>query len=285
MSEKGGMNQDTIRKLQEIELKMLESFINVCNKLNLTYFVIGGTLLGAVRHKGFIPWDDDIDIGMPRKDYEKFIKEGQSYLDEHYFIQTFDTDSEYLMGFAKIRNSNTTFIEKSVKNRNMNHGVYIDIFPLDGVPNSKVMRKLIKIRFQLYQIKISSYFYKEGLERKNMKWRILDILSRILTFNNSLKEVQLKIDKTVKGYDFYHSSIVGNYFGIYGEKEFVPREYFGNGTLLRFEHLNVNAPEKYDLYLRKIYGDYMQLPSEENRKSHHNVEIVDLTEPYTNYKK
>ena len=127
-------NKIDIEKLKGIELQLLDAFVSACEQLNIDYYILAGTLIGAVRHKGFIPWDDDIDIGMFRKDYDIFLEEGQKLLPKDVFLQTFITDKEYPTYFAKLRKSNTTFIEKSVSKLKMNHGVYLDIFPLDYFP-------------------------------------------------------------------------------------------------------------------------------------------------------
>ena len=125
------MNND-LNELKRIELEMLKTFIKICKKHNFMYFLVGGTCLGSVRHGGFIPWDDDIDVGMPRSDYNKFIKIASEELPGNMFLQTFFTDEQYPCAFAKIRNNDTTFIEKGLRKSNINHGIYIDIFPLDG---------------------------------------------------------------------------------------------------------------------------------------------------------
>ena len=118
-------------KLKAKELEIFKVIIDICDRLNLRYYVIGGTLIGAIRHKGFIPWDDDIDIGMMRKDYDIFLREAPKYLPEQYFLQTVWSDPEYLNCFAKVRDSNTTFVEIPVAKRKINHGVFVDVFPLD----------------------------------------------------------------------------------------------------------------------------------------------------------
>jgi len=278
------MSKYDIKDLQRVELNMLEAFIHVCQQLKLNYFVIGGTLLGAVRHEGFIPWDDDIDIGMSRNDYKIFLKEGQKYFNSKYFIQTIDTDSEYLMGFSKIRDCSTTMIESSVKERKINHGVYIDVFPLDGVSNSKLLEKARKILLSLYQIKINSFFYKEQkVDKIKFKSKYAEKISNLITIRKTSKDILYEINKIASKYDFDESLVVGNYFGAWGEKEFYPKEYLGKGTILKFEHLEVKTPENYDLYLNQVYGDYMQLPPIEKQKSHHGIEIIDLNSAYTNY--
>ena len=137
-------SQEQLQKMQEVEIDLFKAFIEVCQKLQLKYYLLGGTLLGAVRHKGFIPWDDDIDVGMPRKDYEIFIQKAQDLLPEHYFVQTLYSEPTIPYNFCKIRNSNTTFVEYSIKKLNINHGVYIDVFPLDGYPNDKKEQKKIR---------------------------------------------------------------------------------------------------------------------------------------------
>lgn len=126
------LTDEEMLRLKACEVSMLKEFIEICEKLGLRYYALYGTLLGAVRHQGFIPWDDDIDVGMMREDYEVFVREGQKYLSEHLFLQTYESDPEYISGYAKIRDNNTTFIETSVKSRKMNHGIFIDIFPLDS---------------------------------------------------------------------------------------------------------------------------------------------------------
>lgn len=115
--------------LQKCQLNILIEFIRLCEEHNLTYYLVGGTCLGAVRHKGFIPWDDDIDVGMPRKDYDKFIQL-QKEIKKPYFIQTYKSDKNYIYNFAKIRDCTTTFIENTFVCHQFNHGVWIDVFQL-----------------------------------------------------------------------------------------------------------------------------------------------------------
>lgn len=132
-----------MNELQQKERDLLKIFIDFCDKNKLTYFLVGGTLLGAIRHKGFIPWDDDIDVAMPREDYDKFIVLASKHFtkDKDVFFQNYRTDKYYPYVFSKLRDSNTTFIEKIYKHVDMNHGVYIDIFPIDGISKNSNEKK------------------------------------------------------------------------------------------------------------------------------------------------
>jgi lipopolysaccharide cholinephosphotransferase len=122
-----------MNELQKKQLEILKEFDRVCRENNLTYFANGGTCIGAIRHNGFIPWDDDVDVMMPREDYEKLLKLQNPWSDSKYFLQTFRTDKHYVLNFAKLRDSSTTYLESLFYNIRQNHGVWIDIFPLDGI--------------------------------------------------------------------------------------------------------------------------------------------------------
>ena len=272
-----------MNELKKVELDMLKSFIDICNKLSLTYFVIGGTLLGAVRHEGFIPWDDDIDVGMLREDYDVFIREASKYLPEYYFLQTNITDTEYPYNFAKIRDSRTTFIEYSLKNRNINHGVFIDVFPLDYFPENKLQRRLLMFKHDILKRRIIADFLPNNPnqdKQKSGKAFIGECLLRII-FPNTKKAVTLKeivIKSTGK------SRYLRNFGGAWKDKEIVKATWFMNSCKLWFEDLEVLAPLDYHDYLTHIYGDYMQLPPVEKRIAHHYTDVIDLNKPYTAYK-
>lgn len=269
------------RKQQLVELKMLEAFINVCEKMKLKYFIIAGTLLGSVRHEGFIPWDDDIDVAMPREDYEIFIKKGQQFLESRYFIQTYITDKNYPQIFAKIRDNETTFIENTVKHIDMNHGMYIDIFPIDGYkkPNffSKKYYKLLKIK----QIKV----FDKNLPKtiiKRIGFFIADVFSLFLNINTNGKLLK-KMEKLFLKNKYDDCDLVISYGGIYGEREIFPKKYIEEVIDHKFENLTVKVPKMYDEYLTNMYGDYMTPPPEDKRIPHHNYSVLDLHKGYKEY--
>ncbi len=277
------LDENQMIKLKKIELDILKAFIDVCEKLNLKYYVIGGTLLGAVRHKGFIPWDDDIDVGMMRKDYEIFLEKGQALLPDYYFIQTRKTDPNYPIFFAKIRDSRTTFIETAVKNIKINHGVYLDIFPLDYYPENKIKGKWIEFKKKVIYLRRRSVFTldekSKGSIFKETLAKVLGLFTRIFypTINSAFKAWNKLCLKTKE------SKFIENYGGAWGVKEIAPIDWFKANTQLEFEKINVLAPDGYDKWLKKVYGNYMKLPPIEKQVSHHHTDIIDLSKSYTYY--
>lgn len=265
-----------MNELRRIELNLLKELIRICQKYGLKYYLVGGSCLGAVRHEGFIPWDDDIDVGIPREDYDNFLRFAQSELTEPVFLQTGETDEDYPMNFAKLRDSSTTFVETSLKKMNINHGVYIDVFPLDGYldsKHSKFMNRLYMRRINCEYFLPNSY----GISHK-----LKNILMKMIYPN--YRKVRNKRELLISKVPFSESSRVTNYCGAWGEREIMPREYFGNGCVKRFEGLDVVIPERYDLYLSNLYGDYMKLPPLEKRVPHHYCEIIDLNKSYKEHK-
>lgn len=270
------LDKEKINQLKKIEVEMLKAFINICETLNLKYYLLGGTLLGAIRHKGFIPWDDDIDVGMPREDYEIFLEKAQSLLPENYFVQTCFTDTEFPANFCKIRNSDTTFIETSVKNCKMNHGVFIDIFPLDWHVDSFFKLKLFNVKNRLYKIAIVKSFYLPK-KIKSFKKLIVNIINFFIPVKTALKKRDILL-KSNKG-----KTHLANYCGAWGIKEIVPFEWYGEGVDVEFEGLKLKAPKEYDKWLTQVYGNYMELPPIEKRITHHYTEVIDLDCSYKEY--
>lgn len=264
--------------LQRIEFQMLEQFVAICEKLNLRYYLLGGTLIGAVRHHGFIPWDDDIDVGMPRNDYELFLQSAQNLLPEPYFLQTYETDSEYPNFFAKIRNSDTTFIETSVCKKKMNHGVYIDIFPLDYYPTNWFAIAKLELILRFLFARLVQEYYSLQI-RKSLKHILFKPISRM--FFPTHRSALIALNNTIRL--IKPSPMLRNYGGAWGKKEIAPAEWFGEGTYAEFEGLRVHIPKNYHDYLSQIYGDYMILPPKEKQVGHHYAEAIDIHRPYRDY--
>lgn len=218
---------------------------------------------------------------MPREDYEKFLEVASDYLPPHIFLQNLDSEKEYLTGFAKLRNTNTTFIETTVKEFNINHGVYIDIFPLDGYPSSKVKIHSLEFFKKLYNFRISSELY--SVEKRSFVKRCLSVLIKLIYPNT--KKVAFKKDNLFKKYNYYDCDYIVNHNGAWGHKEIVKRKVFDNGCVKKFENLDIVVPSDYDSYLKSLYGDYMTPPPKEKQISHHDTVVIDLDKTFREYNK
>ena len=276
------LTNDQLKELRLIELVILKEFIRVCSEMNLRYYILYGTLLGAVRHGGFIPWDDDIDVGMPREDYDRFIREAQSFFPQNLFVQSIYTDSEYNLSFAKVRDSNTTFIETSHKHFKMNHGVYIDVFPIDNYPEKRIKQVLFGAKSKILHFRIRREFYSPNSRKsvKNLLRRIMMAVAKVL-YPSREKALRIQ-DKHFKSIKESHLWI--NNSGPWGIRhELMPATYYGKGTPIRFEGIEVNAPLEYDKWLTHMYGNYLELPPDEKRVTHHSTELIDISRGYSHY--
>lgn len=271
-------NNVDLVQLRKIELNMLKEVDEICKKIGVRYFLVGGTLLGAVRHKGFIPWDDDIDIGLLREDYNLFIKKAPIYLSSHLFLQTWHTDPEYLLNFAKIRDSRTTFIETSACERHINHGVFIDVFPLDYYSADGTSHKVKKSIIALTRSRVLSKFNLPD-SPKTLKGYIIKLLSFIIfpSYKQALYIQNILYSKNKK------SDLLINYSGAWGDREILDATIFDDLISVQFEDFQLPAPKRYHEYLSSIYGDYMTLPPIEKRTRHHYTEIIDLCKSYKEY--
>lgn len=256
-------------ELKAIELDILVSFDSICKKYNLTYYLAYGTLLGAVRHKGFIPWDDDIDVFMPRPDYDKLISiVGNMLIDGKYELQT-PVTKDYIYPFAKLSDIRTRVIEKWMLTNIL--GVYIDIFPLDGVPAEMST-------FNDTTKRLLNYHYLLCLTSRHMKMRKsiwMTIVSCLLYYPLRVLGYKRWINKIVglaSAIGFDKSEYVGNLsIDTYIKKERYLREDFGKPELIEFEGKYFYAPHDSDAILSTTYGDYMKLPPVEQRvKKHEN---------------
>lgn len=268
-----------LSELQTKLLDMLTWFDNFCRENDLIYYAIGGTLLGAVRHNGFIPWDDDIDIGMPREDYERFQKlMGTNPSDEYCLETPHSKDEKFCYPYCKLYDMRTTLVE-NVKSK-LRRGIYIDVFPIDGLGNDYETGvkwyKHIKRSNDLYLAKVCGFRKGRSLI-KNMATVAMGFVPQ---FVYSGEKQRVKLDKMCQKYRFSESVYAGNLLGNWGIREIVKKEYFGNPIRIRFENIEVLCVEDYDSYLTAIYGDWKKLPSKEKQVSHHDYIFSDLNQSY-----
>lgn len=254
---------------------MLAQVDEVCQRHGLRYTLWAGTMLGAIRHKGFIPWDDDLDIAMPREDYDELVTHADEWLPTPYEMVCAETDSTYPLPFAKIQDSSTTLIERM--HLKYVGGIYMDVFPLDGVPSSWLTRKWHFAKYEYY--KRALYLlcrdpYKHG--HGPSSW--IPLLCRKLY---TLEGLQGKISRLIHQYPYATSYLVADYDD--GSKGTMRKEVIGNPQRYEFEHLKMVGVERFDDYLRQKYGDYMQVPPASKQRQHL-FHYLDLDHPYADYK-
>lgn len=260
-------------KLKEIELNLLIQIDEICREQGFRYSLIGGTLLGAVRHQGFIPWDDDIDIAMPRPDYERFLTYCHDNCPQFLTIcNRYEPKYGYL--FAKICDANTVMIEKNLNKNDIQLGVYVDIFPLDGLGENQKEALKIFSRTEFQRELLVASNWKRYFRSKTHAWYYEPIrlgfflLSRFVNFRKQI----LSIEKRCLRHNFDQSEFCGALCGVYRKREVMPRNVYAEYIELQFEGKNFLALKDYDYYLSHIYGDYMKLPPEEQRVTHHMFE-------------
>ncbi len=273
------INRETeLRKLQLAELDILKEFVRICNKEKYTYYISGGTYIGAVRSKSFIPWDDDIDVAMPREDYEKFLANYDKHLNKKYELRNYKITPNFYTYPTKIVDNTIKVVNNSAKNSKI-EPVWIDVFPLDGMPKNKF--KLFIHKFSLLSKRALLQFSRFD-DIVNLKSKNRPLIERFLIFIGThinigkhldpIKRLN-SIDKALKKYPASSSWCYVNFMGSYKFRSILDKKVYGNGRLYDFEGLKLNGPYDYDTYLTQIYGDYMNPPKEEE-KNKHNTELV-----------
>lgn len=259
------MRDISIDELKSIELEMLKFIDEVCKKEGLRYFLCGGTLLGAVRHHGFIPWDDDIDIFMPRPDYEKIIELTK---DSKKYRLLSEVDDGYYYNFGKLVDKRTLLIEQQV-NPIDSMGIYIDIFPVDGMPESEAECDVHFEKLDGIRNKINGFSQERPHVRKNLLAYIRSWNLYIGNKKRSLSKEQINYKREALLYEYDNSKNVFVTGGAYKKRDVFPKMWISEGTYLEFEGEKFCVPTQYDKYLKQLYGDYMKLPPKEKQVTHH----------------
>lgn len=264
-----------IRPLQLRVLRILKAIDKVCRDHGLRYYIMAGTLLGAIRHGGFIPWDDDLDIGMPRRDYDLLLANAAEWLPAPFEAVAAEIDPLYPLPFAKIQDGSTTLVERA--HLKYLGGIYIDVFPLDGAPSNPMTRRLHFARYEY--LKRALYFvHRDPYKHGHGPGSWLPLLARKLY---TLPGLQRRISALMKKYDFDKSELVGDYDdGLHGV---MPRGWVGHPTPIPFEDgefMTIAEPKQ---YLARKYGDYMTIPPQSGQRQHH-FHYLDLHTPYRDSK-
>ena len=265
-----------LRKLQLKELDILKEFLRICRKYKLRYYCLGGTLLGAVRHQGFIPWDDDIDVGMPRPDFKKFEEVIRQELPEYMRYYSYKDGTGYNYYFPKMTDSRMKVVDESAAIP-AEREVWIDIFPLDGMPGNPIKRKIHCFRLLIARMRLNYSMFSTNVDMKKKRGFLETLLVKIghilpvERMLNTSKEFE-RLDRLMQKYSYDKSEYLINFMGVHKLKEMFHKKIYGKGAWYTFEDLRLWGQENSDFVLSQMYGDYMKPPSEAEM-NHHNTTI------------
>lgn len=281
MANKLILTNEDLRRMQLLELDLLKEFDRVCRKNEITYTISSGTMLGAVRHKGFIPWDDDADISMLREEYNKFLSVIDELDPEICFFQDHTTDPEYRWGYGKLRRAGTQYVRVGQEHLKCKTGIFVDIFPLDDVPNSRIGRILQRERcFVTRKLMYSEVGRLSDSETPLMRWvySLLAIIpvdyafSRLKRYTKKSKNNSPNIVRTLCFDALGKKTKMLQGDARYGR----PKRWFVDVAEYEFEGCKLFGPKDYDEYLKFKYGDYMKLPPIDKRQQNSPVSLIDF---------
>lgn len=265
------------RNVQLRELDILKSFVDFCDKNKLKYVLVGGTLLGAIRHKGFIPWDDDIDVAMPRPDYDRFIEITKTKnIGDDYIVMSGDSNKEFSLPFAKVLHKKYIIVNEAKTHEGEGNSLWIDVMPIDGVGNDykqakRIMEKATRLQKGLGRASSVSWKLRPGEHGVLGRFRCIYRQLYHLKGYNYYKEKLIKLGKSNKFDSSMYAAIVVS--GFYGYGEIVNRTNLTEYCKVEFEGNSFNTMGCWKEYLSGIYGDYMKLPPEEKRVHPHGLKV------------
>lgn len=266
------LNDTDLKKAQKIMLIILQEIDKLCTKNKIKYWLDSGTLIGAVRHNGFIPWDDDLDIGMLRDDYNKFLKIAEEQLNSNFFIQSEFNEKEYANPFAKIMIKDTLWVESMTQKSKKHNCIFVDIFPYDKVPESIILQKLTIIKHYILNNAILMKCHYPYDNNTKFKSRIIVFIGKIYSILFSLEYLKKKRLKLHTKYNNMNKDFcITKYGGNFYKNQNSPLIY-ENMILCKFENLYFPIPQNYETVLTLLYGDYLKLPPENERVNHGIIE-------------
>jgi len=272
------MEQEVLRKVRLTQLEIAREIRRVCEENNISYFLAHGTLLGAVRHGGFIPWDDDMDMGMLRQDYEKFCRIAPEKLKPEFCLQTWYTEPNYALPFGKVMKRNTVYLENKKTRRLQENGIYVDIFPHDYAPEDPARQKnLAASLLSIYRMKLMKSGYKPWMEEERIVWK-----KRIGYLYYQMKSLFVSQQTLARDYDTLAVAVYGS--SVICERNGRTQPNYHDSICIEeladytFEGELFKGPKNYDKYLSSLYGDYMVLPPEGQRENRHQIIEIDFGE-------
>lgn len=269
---------ETLRKLQLKELDTLVYFKEFCNKNNLLFYLCGGCCIGSLRTGGFIPWDDDIDILMPRDDYEKLYKLWDNDKQERFKLLR--TDEKIFTGniFTTIVDTETTCVKANQAHLDIPFGIMMDIFPIDGCPKGKFKRTMQKLNAMIYSLFLAQIVPENhgGIMALGSKF-LLSIVRSPKAREKKWRNAERRMSKYKIADCEYITELCE---GVHSMQPEYPKEWFASAVYREFEGLQMPIPVGYDPYLKKAFGDYMTLPPEDKQKPHHDIILVDTERSY-----
>lgn len=269
-------NYQTLRKLQMVQLEILKYIDFFCKKNNIRYSLSGGTLLGAVRHGGFIPWDDDLDICMLRSEYNRFVQLWNSCSHDKYLLQSKNDTPAFSQSFVKIRKNHTTFYQKGERFGVYHMGIFVDVFPIDRIPNGKLKEYLFYWRVIRYQIFVREFIPPDASI-------ISKLLLRIIFSLNSSKTRTKKRERLLKKITQYNDDNSLRLVGIdtiNAMRKSFSSDLWNELTTIEFEESFFPCYANWEEYLTRFYGDYMKLPPKEEQTWYHRPIIIDFEHNY-----
>lgn len=268
-------SENKLDELHRVETELLAETVKLFEKHDIKYYAIGGTLLGAIRHGGFIPWDDDIDLAVPREEYVRLIEIMRH--EENPIVGMKYYRDEPQLYYYPMRLVHKGYITDDPRDVTGKCNPWIDVFPIDGWTEGKIGGRIFKAKMMTYRLLLALHYSDNLRDIKRSKIERIIIKTAQITHIGKLinpTKVKDKIDKTLSANKISKCHIVGTCMGAYFFHEFVPRSYFGEGTTVTFEGIEVKAPVKVHKYLTHMYGNYMELPPEDKRIIHVSGEIT-----------
>ena len=278
MNEAKNYTDEELQNLKRVQLEIFDEVVGLCERHNIEYVAVAGTVLGAVRHNGYIPWDDDLDIAMIRDDYDRFLKIAEKELGDRFFLQNYDTEKNSIAYFSKIRKNGTLFVQDADLNTTAHKGIFIDVFPFDNLPDSRFKKKIFRfVQIILYQIFIAKSTVGMMGTNNSFKGKCKQMARTILHI------VAIPISK---GYLYNElDKLLRKYNGVDTESVMQSPEFARNGLVFpkkwifptvkeEFEGRLINVPCEKNKYLELRYGkDFMQLPPKSKRFNHRPIKL------------